>query len=508
MVFYTTLTIDAVAYTDMTDITVKNKISESNALSTANITFPNYYGRHNDDFNIGDEIEIKADKDVNPPTTVIFKGVIKDIQFQGSANTEIVTLEAKDYATRLQDITIPPTVYTNSEVSTIVTDLIADNTIDITTTSVDVTTTTLSRKVFKHVSLFDAIKELAEIVGFIFYVNTNKVLNFIASSKTSSGITFDRNNVTKATFRTNADEMANEIWVYGGSTYKGNRETFFQDGTGSKFTLGYSPYDTEVFVNGSIKKGDVYNMITIPDSGQEYLVDFGSKLIIFTSGTDAGNNIPGSPGSVVVNYNMLRPIVRVGYDTTSIETYGKISKVIIDTTIDVPETADDILSSQLELYKNPLIEGTLNLQDTIVVTAGQTAVVNLPNFNISNQIYTINEVIYKINSQTALTNEITTIKVSRHISDVVDALKEVIMELKRLRAEEVDTSSTLTRVLYGQGSYVLQVSGWGVYTRDMGSSFVLGDTILGKLGPSLSPQPRLGDSRGALTIQRSGTGKL
>lgn len=511
MVVYTSLTIGGTTYTDQTSMKVKISISENNALSTATITFPNFQGRHDDDFFVGQEVRIRADKDTNPATTTIFLGLVRDVNFSGYANHSIVTIEAKDYSTRLQDITVPPTVYSDSEISTIVENLIDLYVSDITTTNVAVTSRTLSRLTIKHNSVYDAIKQLAEMVGYIFYVDTSKDLNFKLKDATSSGVTLNSSNVVKAKFRTNGDEMANEVWIYGGKTYRGWQDVFTQDGTGSKFTLTYKPHDTEVIVRtgggASVKKGGVFQMVTIPTAEQQYLIDYDNKLLIFTSGTEAGNNIPGSPGSIVVNYQKAVPIVRIGENETSIGSYGRISKVIIDNQIDQPLAADDILRSQLDLYSDPIPEGTITLQGTVTLVPGTTVVVNLPHFNVNNQVYTVNEVSYDFNAQSVLTNETTTVKVARHISNITDTLKEVIMEIKRLRAQQIDTSDVLTRVKFATGSFLLQVSGWGLYTRSMGSSFVLGHPTLGKLGPGLSPQPRLGDSRGAATILLSGTGQ-
>ena len=53
------------------------------------------------------------------PTTNIFVGILESIEFSGQENTQICTIKGRDYTARLMDVTVEPSIYTNSEISTI-----------------------------------------------------------------------------------------------------------------------------------------------------------------------------------------------------------------------------------------------------------------------------------------------------------------------------------------------------------------------------------------------------
>ena len=73
---------------------------------------------------------------------------------------------------------------------------IIDNEVqDVTTTNVDVTTTTLPRIAFNHQSVYDALTQLAELAGFVFYIDVDKDLHFEAKESITSGIILNNTNL-------------------------------------------------------------------------------------------------------------------------------------------------------------------------------------------------------------------------------------------------------------------------------------------------------------------------
>jgi len=523
MVIYTQVEVGGNKFDDADYIRVVNSIGVNNSSSNFRCVFPNHNGLHKDDFTIGDELIIYANKtnDIDsllfPLTfpfdfsTRVITGLIEDIRFFGKEQDEEMILSGRDYTARLQDATVEPVVYNNQEVSVIVKDIMDNNVDGITTEGVDTTSTTLDHISFNHISVFDALKQLADVSGFIFWVDVNKVLNFKQKESIDSGFTLDNTNVLKSTFRESDQDMANEVWVYGDRRLTAWQNTFTADGAGSVFELDYKPHNTSVLVAGSTtpKKGGVFQLVDFAPSGVEYLIDYHNKKIIFVSGTNAGDNIPVSGDSITVDYDRSTPIIKYGFDRSSIETYGKKVKVIVDKNIKDPRLAKDVLTAELEENKLPKIQGNLSLQGIQILTAGKTVGVNLPNNGITNQTYEIIEVVYEFNKKNNLSEKVMRVKVSKKLKDVIDTIKQLMLDVKKIQVGDISTSDVITRLEASTGSAGVRVKEWYVKTRTIGDCFVLGHPVNGVLGSPVlgtgGSQVTLGSSTlSSFTVQYSG----
>ncbi len=503
MTVFVTLETKGTSRTDALRINVTKSIGENNGSSRFNAEFTNIGGRHKTDFAVGDEVTIKADKDVNPATTDLFVGLIESISFDGEGTEETVVIEGRDFTQRLMDATVEPSVFTDDEVSTIVTNIMASFVDDVTTTNVEVTSTTLDRITFLQKNAFDSIKQLAELSNSYFFVDTNKDLNFKVKGGVSSGITLDNVTVTRADFVTSDEDMANEVFVYGDRYLVAQQDTFTADG-GSVFTLDFNPHNTQVDVNGTLLRGGILNLTAELGSNDQYLVAFHEKQIIVTSGVAPGDNVPGSLDPVTIDYFRDRPVIKVGRDLSSISAFGPKDKVIVDKDIKDPDQATELVKNQLALFAAPLVQGTLKLQDVTVLTPSETLVVNLPNFNINNEVFEIIEAVYEFNIDNNQRDEVLTVKVSRKIKNVIDELKQIKLDIKKIQAGDINTSDTITRLESAVVSGGFRVSNWNIHTRTVGSSFLLDDPVLGRLGSVDGTQPLLGDFRGGSVFVTSG----
>src|SRR3990167_4238775 len=148
----TILEINGVQYNEAKTMEVKNSLATNGMASSFRIVFDSPFGRYDNEFTIGTEVLVYAAED-DPTPPIIFAGPLEEIKFEGEANTQTVTLRGRDYSARLQDLKVAPVVYTNSEISTIVKDIVANETTDISTVNVDVTSIVLPRIAFNQLSL-------------------------------------------------------------------------------------------------------------------------------------------------------------------------------------------------------------------------------------------------------------------------------------------------------------------------------------------------------------------
>ena len=477
----TKIVIDSVDYTEYTNMRVNKSISTYNSSSDFTVRFPSPFGRHATSFSVGQEIVIYSDD--SDATTKLFTGTIEKIKFNGMGNTQTVTLSGRDYSAKLQDITIEPIVYSNSEISTIVTNILSQQEIiDITTTNVDVTTTTLQRMSFNQQSIFDAYSELAELAGFIFYVDENKDLHFEKKEFVSSGQEFNNTNITSSTFNNTREGMANRIWVYGDRYLSGFREELSAGSPvgGSVFTLLSKPHNTSVDYLGNIQRGGVFELISEAESGTNYLVSFEDRQLIFTSGTTIGDSIPISGGSIVASYDREIPIAKVGTNWTSLRAYGQKNKIITDTAIKDPTTASDILQKELD-KSDPFRGVEINVSGWYDLTTNQTVKVVLSDFNIDEVVGILN-ITYSFDKNRVNSEDVIKIRLDKKITDLTDELSELRRRLDRLEAKDRVGTDVLTRLEVGNGSFAVVGSYWEVKSRYIGSDYIWGN-------PSTGPTP-------------------
>ena len=405
----------------------------------------------------------------------IFVGVLEDINYGGKQNKNSMTISGRDYTLTLQDITIPPEVYTNEEVSDIIDDFITKYVPDITYNKT-VLGNVFERIAFNHISIFDALKRLADECGAYFYIDVYKVLQFVRKGSSVADTTFDNTNVTDARWRKTRKDIVNQVYVYGDKVLTNWSQTFTANGAGSVFDLTYKPHNTKVTSSGILLGGGIENVNIEPSSGVQYLVNFQDKQIVLTSGTEAGYNIPGSLDSVIVDYDRNTPIVKFMRDRESIKGYKLKEHIIVDRNIKDPVEAVKKAKSELSLNKDPKLTGIIFLKSTLNLNVGDLVTVNLPFDAINNQQYQMIEVTYDFTKQKMLADEVLSVKVNKRIKTLTDTLKNMMQDIKQLQAGDISDTDVLTRLEFGAGSIGIKRN-WYVRSKDIGSSFTLDSQI-------------------------------
>lgn len=492
MVIYTKLEIDGTETDVALDISMNKATSKFNGTSSMTAVFDNVAGLNKDLFTNGDEVILYADN-FNPPTTKIFGGKITEVNFKGQGIAEKMTLSARDFASELQNIEIDIEVYTNREVSFMVNDLMTKYApVGFTTTNVEVTSTTLSRLVFKAKNLFDALIQLAELTenaDWLFWVDEDKDLHFTKMNQVSSGVTLNNTNVLTSTFKELIDDVKNKVTVYGTRILVSNgAQTIVADGVGSVFQLNGNPHNTDIVVDGVHQDGAILFANQEPTSGTNYMVNFYDAQIVFASGTALGySSIPASGASVVANYDVSRPIIKVQQDVTSVNAYGLRTETVTDENIEDPQMASSVAKSQLALKKDPLTQGNLGLQGVYNLVPGQTVVVDLPNKNIDLQTQDIVSCKYNFNTDNNFHEEVLKVVTSEKIGDITDVLKELILNFKQLNIMTVDQAAVVPKLFQYIGSVGVTVPTYHVSSRTLNDSFTLDHPQNGVLGVVGSP---------------------
>lgn len=501
MTIYTKVDISGVTYRDTNFITVNKSMGEYNTTSSFDIQFDNTNGKYSSTFNINDEVIIYADKDVNPPTTKIFRGIIEDNNFRGKEQRERLTLTGRDTGVILLDNIVNSRIFKNVETSEIVKSLIIQNIPgQLTTNNVNVTTVTPPKITFNNITLFDALKKLSDLAEFYFYIDEDLNLHFEERDNISSGVTFDNTNVTDASFRISDHDLYNHVTVVGERQLTGAEDVI---GTiGSVYSLSSKPFNTRVTISGApntiLQPGGIINVNNPQNEDVKYLVDFDRAEIIFTSGTTAGDNIQASGTNVIFEYDRSTPLIVIKQDTTSINTYGRKDKKIIDKNIKDGDEANDEAETFLNEHKDPKTEGNVDVNDILDLTPGNTVIVDLPNHNQNSLTYSILNLKYKFNKINNYSNQVLNVKLNKKINNFIDTFKDQIVKLRILEGAEVDTSIIdveLATADYGVSGTNLLIS------RSIGSAFYFNVPGHDQLNSSTAV---LGDARAGSIVFQNG----
>ena len=144
--------------------------------------------------------------------------------------------------------------------------------------------------------------------------------------------------------------------------------------------------------------------------------------------------------------------------------------------------------------KDPKIMGSLNIEGIVDVTPGNTAVVNIPFHNISNQTYAILNASYSFNKRNNLSNQVLVVSVNKRIRNFIDYMREHELRLRIIEGAEVDTS--ITNLSTATGSVFVETS-YNAVSRSIGSAFyfhIPGHNIFN------SDSSLLGDMRAGSTV--------
>jgi len=415
MTINTKVEINEVEYTDIINIVINKSIGQFNGTSSFKLEFDNPAGRYSDTFVLNQEVKIYADKDV-PATTLIFTGLIEDKMFDGDGLSEKLTLRGRDFGLAIQNTFVQPRIFKDQEVSKIVKDIMEQNISAqlISVNNVNTTSTTLDKITFSNMSVFEVLKQLAELSEFIFYIDEDKDLHFEEKDAIVSGITFDNTNTIRGSFNKTDREVFNKVTVYGDKILTGEEEYFKV--AGSVYNLNYKPENTSMFLSGTTdviyQPGGIFGLTDPSIQLGKYLVDFQGQRIIFTSGTKAGDNIPAT-GSIVARYDRNLSIIKIKANITSQLAYGLKETIVIDQRIKDPDEAAIKASTILNNSKGAETEGNILVKGIIDITPGNTAIANFPFQGVNNDVFTIENASYNFNTITTRDESVLTMDLSR-----------------------------------------------------------------------------------------------
>lgn len=310
--------------------------------------------------------------DVDGIGTKIFGGRIATIKQTNLNNADgiIYELDCVDYSIDLDSELVSQT-YINQSIQDIIADFATNFSTGFTTTNVT-STYVIPSIVFNQVPISQAIKKLADLVQYNWYVDPDKDIHFFPkyTELAPFGLTDTSGNYVGKSLETDMDgtQLANQVKVRGG-TYLANSfsDSITVKGNDSKsFKLPYQFNGLTITVNAISKTVGADFIDTFPT--YDVLYNFQQWTIIFENNLSDGDIIAfgGTP---------YIPVIAIASDNTSIATYGVREKLIEDTKINDINVARKRALAEVTAYKDPLQEAQFDTY-TAGLRAGQVLTIN------------------------------------------------------------------------------------------------------------------------------------
>jgi hypothetical protein len=296
-------------------------------------------------------------------SVLVFGGIISDCsQREKAPSVYAYDVNCVDYSDLLRRHTLTE-VYQNMTCGAIIADILADYVSGITMVNVQAGAT-INYISFNWQYPFDCIQELADLTGYDWYVDANKDLHFfsLATNAAPYALTDTSGYFKGLSISVDKSQIRNRVTVRGGyelsELYTADIQTAIAGQT--VFGLKYKPYSPVTLFLNSLEK--TLGIENIDQSGTDFVLNQSEKLV------KCLDHAPLSAGdSVNVRYKYQIPVFAQGDDSDSIKAIEAIEGVgngvyegelIVDETIQTKAAARDRVKAELDMYANPLVNGS------------------------------------------------------------------------------------------------------------------------------------------------------
>jgi len=318
---------------------------------------------------VGKEVIITQDGDI------IFGGVIVAVQTSTRSLKNMYDVECKDF-THYLDRRLVNKRYTDETINDIIADLLSEYAPEFTDNNVncDLELDTIT---FNRIPVSDCIQQLAELVGFSWYVDYEKDVHFFAENAEPAPFNLSEsggNHVWDSLIVTeDISQIRNQVYVIGGREEIATRtESYVADGEQRQFPLAYV-YSSEPIVRLNDTPLEVgLDNLDAEDSADVFW-NFEPSYIRFKE-----DNFPDIDDLVDIKGNPLKKVLVKVPNTPSIRANGVYEFKIEDPSITSRGDAVERARVELQGYANGIVEGSFETYRT-GLRSGQLISINVPN---------------------------------------------------------------------------------------------------------------------------------
>lgn len=368
--------------------------------------------------------------------STIFAGKIGKVQRKiDSPRNFTFTVTCLEHSFQMDRILVSRT-YTNKTITYIINDIISSYAPGFTNVNA-VSSFTITKIVFNHVSISECLRRLANIVRYDWYVDENKDVHFFPNTLNVAPFSLDDTSGThvfKSLVR-NADgaQTVNSVKVRGGD-YDGTLYTdviTVKGNVTSSFTLPYKMANLAI----SVDTGSGYVSKTV---GIDFIDTFPSYDVLYSYQTQSFRfNSPLADGNKIqFSGNPKTPVVAVVQDPTGVAKYGQIEKFISDETILSNKTARKRAAAELLAYSDVAVDARFTTYSSGLRT-GMSLNINTSGLQ---DTLVVKRVAFRARTPLIFEYDVTCISQQRY--SLIDLLRKIIT-LDPSPTDEQETSETL-----------------------------------------------------------------
>lgn len=402
--------------------------------------------------------------------TTLFGGQIIEVNETVEGKLEYFECTAKDYSFDM-DRKLVINVYQSMTVDDIIASINSTYLTGYTVTNVNCPVT-INYIAFNYEYPSKCLQQLAQLVGYDWYVDQNKNIYFFLKGSTNApfNLTDTSGYYNYKTLEINKDvrNLRNSVIVRGGE-YLGNSysENFVADGNQTTFLQAYRYSGIAVTVAAVSKTVGIDNIDdpTLFDC----LYNFQEKAIKFPSGSK-----PTAGQAVIVTGLPYYPVITKVVNPASVATYGEFQYKIIDKSINSKEAARDRARAEITQWALEINEGGFQTLSTGLDT-GQKINIQSTIRGI-NQDFIISRISSKMNTPTTMIHSITL--VTSQTYGMVEFLSALLIEKdKQITiatdevldyvtsfSDEFTITDSIGTPTYTTGPYVYDTAKWGLST--------------------------------------------
>ena len=366
--------------------------------------------------NLGEEVEIFDE------ATKIFGGYVVEAERKIDGKVKRYEIICKDYQYAL-DRRLVSKIYSADYAGNTVKSIISDFTTGFTTTNVE-TGVTVDKITFNYSAISKAIQDLADRVGFDWYVDQNKDIHFFNPEGqfapfelNDEGGNFYWNSIQ---FNTNINNIKNFVTVRGGMEALG-AITDKRKGDGQRriFDIGYE------YTNFTVKKDNVVQTLGkdgVDDSETvDVLYNPSNHTIIFRE-----DNKPADGIIVEWSGNAVRPVIVADGNYNSIAAYGRFDFMFIDKSITTTTEARQRVQVELKKFEADTNE-LVFITNKNGLKVGQRIRLNSNYWGID-KWFTIKRILLKVRDPNAAEKEYIVNCSGSEVIGIVDILSKLLVD--------------------------------------------------------------------------------
>jgi len=338
--------------------------------------------------NVGDDIQV-----LDGATTIFGGEIVRVNEVNLSVPDGVVyDVECADYEFGLQNILFAES-YETTSIEDIIADIFDKYVAGYTYANVSASFV-IQKIVFNNITVIQALKRLAEVVKYEYYVDPDKDLHFFQKFTNSAPFNLTDSDAYSIKgsldIRFDGSQIANAVKVRGGEYDGSVFEEILTAGAGQlSFPTKNKMSDLAVELND----GGGYVVQTV---GVEFLNTFAEGFTVLQNYQDQSFRFEnGLVAGDLVKYSGL-PKIRVlveSEDPTSIAEFGKREKIIQDTSIEDNATARQRARAEVSAYKDEMVEAKFKTY-TPGLRSGQLIKITNTKFDLDTD-FLIKKVIFK-----------------------------------------------------------------------------------------------------------------